>query len=326
VRKRDAWFDILPGVRLKLYDAGHILGSAISVLDIAEQAEHHRLAFTGDVGTPGMPLLYDPEAPRDEVHTLLMESTYGSRVHEETGLALDRLAQAVAAVCARGGKMIVPAFSLGRTQTLVYFLHQLTDAGRIPRFPIYVDSPLAVDLTDLYRKHREDFDLESASHFAGKNHLPLAFRNLTYIRSVQESKALNQAEGPLMIISASGMMTAGRVVHHLRHSIDDERNAIFITGYQAEGTLGRKILEGEKSVSLYGRQYNVRAEVLLFNEFSAHADRSDLQQLAEEMRGLKRIYLVHGEPHQADDLKAQLEAAHPEWEVVRPNEGDRVSL
>jgi metallo-beta-lactamase family protein len=269
-----------------------------------------------------MPLLYDPQMPEEEVETLLLESTYGSRVHEPMDTALDRLARTITAVCARGGKMIVPAFSLGRTQTLVYWLHQLTDAGKIPRFPIYVDSPLAANLTDVYRAHRGDYDLESAADFAGSNHWPLAFQNLTYVQSVEQSKALNDAAGPLMIISASGMMTAGRVVHHLRHSIEDERNALFITGYQAEGTLGRRILEGEKSVELHGRRYGVRADVLLFNEFSAHADRLQLQRMAEAVPGLERVYLVHGEPHQADDLQRQLAAAHPAWEVVRPNEGD----
>jgi metallo-beta-lactamase family protein len=326
VRASDAWFDVGPGVRLKLYDAGHILGSAISMLEFQEDGRRRSVAYTGDVGPAGMPLMHNPQPPREEVETLLLESTYGSREHENFDLAVGRLAEAVQRVCGRGGKMIIPAFSLGRTQTLVYILHRLTDTGRIPRFPIYVDSPLAVDLTDVYRENWRDYDVESEEDFAGDDHRPLAFRNLTYIRSVRESKELNNRPGPFMVISASGMMTNGRVVHHLRHSIGDERNAILITGYQALGTLGRKILEGAPVVDLYGSRMPVKAEVLLFNEFSAHADRRQLQRLAEAMPGVQRVFLVHGEPHQADDLRVQLQSAHPDWEVHRPEQGAVVHM
>ena len=325
-RVSDEWIDIAEGLKLKQYDAGHILGSAISVLEWGESDRKRRLAYSGDVGSPGTPLLYDPQVPLEEVETLILESTYGSREHEPLEEAMERLARAVRAVCERGGKMIVPAFSLGRTQVLVYVLHELTDAGRIPRFPIYVDSPLAVSLTDVYREHRHDYDLESSADFVGSEHRPLAFRNLTYIRSVRESKKLNSKKGPFMVVSASGMMTAGRVVHHLKHSIGEAANAVFITGYQAKGTLGRRILEGARVVELLGRRRQVEAKVFLFNEFSAHADRRQLQELAEQVSGLKRVFLVHGEPHQADDLKGQLETAHPEWEVTRPSEGDTVNF
>jgi len=326
VRSGGGWVEIAAGVRLKLYDAGHILGSAISVLEFQEGGSTRSLVYSGDVGSRGTPLLHDPQMPLETIETLILESTYGSRRHEPFPQALVRLAQAVNAVCRRGGKMIVPAFSLGRTQALVYLLHKLTDVGSIPRFPIFVDSPLAVNLTDVYRAYRADFDVESEEDFEGPDHVPLAFRNLSYIRSVQESKQLNALPGPFMVISASGMMTAGRVVHHLRNTVEDERNGIFITGYQAAGTLGRRLVEGERVITLFGEPKQVRAEVLLFNEFSAHADAVELQQLAEQMRGLKRIFLVHGEPHQADDLAAQLRKAHPEWEVTRPEEGDVVRL
>jgi len=325
-RNQKAWFSVAPGIRLKFYDAGHILGSAISVLELTEGTSNQRVVYSGDVGPLGMPLLFDPMVPKEEAATLILESTYGSRAHENLDTAMERLAEAVNKVCARGGKMIVPAFSLGRTQVIVYILHKLTDNGLIPRFPIYVDSPLAVNLTDVYREHRSDYDLESWADFSGPDHRPLSFSNLTYVRSVRESKELNSKPGPFMVISASGMMTAGRVVHHLRHNIDDKRNAIFITGYQAQGTVGRRILEGARSVELYGSRRAVRAEVFLFNEFSAHADRSGLQAMAEQITGLKRVFLVHGEPHQADDFKLQLQAAHPEWEVQRPIEGDTFSL
>ncbi|MEX0649609.1 MAG: MBL fold metallo-hydrolase [Candidatus Andersenbacteria bacterium] len=325
VREAKQWHEIADGIRLKFYDAGHILGSAVTVLEFSVGGKPFRLAYTGDVGPSDMPLLHNPEVPEEEIDLLLMESTYGSRVHQPLEQSLDRLAQTITTICKRGGKMIVPAFSLGRTQMFVYIVHKLTDEGRIPRFPIYVDSPLASDITDVHHAHQGNYDKETAEDF-GEGHGPLAFRNLTYTRSVEESKGLNDAKGPLMIISASGMMTAGRVVHHLRHSISDPANAVFITGYQAQGTLGRRLVEGAKRVELYGDWRDVGAEILLFNEFSAHADSVQLQRYAESMSGIKRVALVHGEPSQADDLKNQLAAAHSDWEVLRPNEGDVIEL
>ncbi|MEX1111863.1 MAG: MBL fold metallo-hydrolase [Candidatus Andersenbacteria bacterium] len=325
VRESKDWHSISDTMKLKFYDAGHILGSAVTVLEFPLNGKQFRLAYTGDLGSSDMPLLPDPEPPLEPIDLLLMESTYGSRVHEGLDKALDRLAQAITDICNRGGKMIVPAFSLGRTQMFVYVVHKLTDEGRIPRFPIFVDSPLATDITDVHRAHKGNYDTETVDDF-GEGHGPLSFRNLSYTRSVEESKRLNDMQGPLMIISASGMMTAGRVVHHLRHSISNPANAVFITGYQAEGTLGRRILEGAKRVELYGDWFDVKAQTFLFNEFSAHADSVQLQQYAEAIPSVKQIALVHGEPHQADDFKAQLEKAHPEWKVVRPSEGDVIDL
>jgi metallo-beta-lactamase family protein len=324
VRENGGWHPVCEGVDLKLYDAGHILGSAISVLWFKE--ENCLIAYTGDMGPEGMPLLYDPEIIEEEVETVICESTYGSRKHESLDDALGRLAKVISSVCERGGKMIVPAFSLGRTQTIVYLLHKLTDTGQIPRFPIFVDSPLAADLTKVYRNHRNNYDEETWSDFSGGNHMPLAFRNLRYVASRSESISLNDKKGPFMVISASGMMTAGRVVHHLKHCLSDKRNAVFITGYQAEGTMGRRILEGAKTVEIFGDRVLVKAQVELINELSAHADRDELQLYLEGVRGLKRVILVHGEPHQADDLKQQLEEAHSEWEVHRPDEGDSVNF
>lgn len=325
VRDYGKWHDVAEGVRLKFYDAGHILGSAITVLELMIEGKPYRIAYSGDIGPNDMPLLPDPEVPEEEIDLLLLESTYGSRTHEPLAQALDHLAEAIKKVCDRGGKMIVPAFSLGRTQMFVYVVHKLVDEGKIPRFPIYVDSPLATDITDIYRGHRDNYDEESIEDFR-KGDWPLSFRNLTYTRSVQESKKLNGAKGPMMIISASGMMTAGRVVHHLRHSISDAANAVFITGYQAEGTLGRSILEGEKRVELYGDWFDVRAEILLFNEFSAHADSVQLRDFAAKTPGVKQIALVHGEPHQADDLMEQLKQDRSSWTVTRPSEGDTITL
>ncbi|MGH9856291.1 MAG: MBL fold metallo-hydrolase RNA specificity domain-containing protein, partial [Acidobacteriota bacterium] len=324
-RHTNAWQEIDTQIKLKFYDAGHILGSAITVLEWQERGMPKRLAYTGDMGPRNIPLLHDPETPQESVDTLLLESTYGARQHEPLSGAIDRLAQTITNICQRGGKIIVPAFSLGRTQMLVYIIHKLTDEGRIPRFPIYVDSPLATDITHIYRKHAEEYDKETTQDF-GEEHKPLAFRNLTYTRSVEESKELNDAKGPFMIIAGSGMMTAGRVVHHLRHSIHNKKNALFITGYQAEGTLGRRILEGAPRVELYGDWFPVKTEVLVFNEFSAHADQTELRAYAKNLSGLTTIALVHGESSQADTLQELLQADNPSWNVVRPHEGDSIEL
>lgn len=324
VRKNNEWHSVCEGIDLKLYDAGHILGSAVSVLRFKE--DNCSIAYTGDLGAKGVPLLYDPNIPKEEIETVICESTYGSRKHEKLDNAMNRLAEVINKVCSRGGKMIVPAFSLGRTQAIVYLLHKLTDDGHIPRFPIYVDSPLAADLTKVYRNHRDDYDEESWSDFSGADDMPLSFRNLRYVASRSESITLNDKKGPFMIISASGMMTAGRVVHHLKHCLGDKKNAVFITGYQAEGTMGRRILEGARSVDIHGDRIPVRAQVELINELSAHADRDELQAYLEGIPGLKRVILVHGEPHQADDFRQQLKKAHSDWEVWRPDEGGSISF
>ena len=319
------WQEILPGVRLKFYDAGHILGSAVSVLSWEEEGSERTLAYTGDLGPNGVPLLHDPETPEEKIDTLIMESTYGDRVHDPFDAAYNRLAETIVRVCERGGKIIVPAFSLGRTQVLVYIIHKLTDQGRIPRFPIFVDSPLATNLTDVYKANRQNYDEETVEDF-GSDHTPLAFRNLRYVQSANESKELNIMKGPFMVIAGSGMMTGGRVVHHLRHSIDKPHNAVFITGYQAEGTLGRRLLEGASNVDLYGVNFPVNAEIFLFNEFSAHADSVQLASYASSLRGLTRTFLVHGEHHQADALRDRLLGTHPHWDVQIAKEGRTFSL
>jgi metallo-beta-lactamase family protein len=321
VRETNNWFEIEQGFRLKFYDAGHILGSAVSVVEAGTGSDRQTIAYTGDLGPTDWPLLRDPEVPKETVATVLAESTYGSRRHLPLEQALGRLAADITRIAERGGKIIIPAFALGRTQGLVYLLHRMTDEQHIPRLPMYVDSPLATRLTQVFQRHPEDYDEETANFMRG-GHPPLAFRNLRYTQSVEESKALNTTPGPFILVSSSGMMTAGRVIHHLRHCISDSRNAILITGYQAAGTLGRQLLEGVAAVELYGENFPVKAEVLLYNEFSAHADRTQLRSYIEQIRGVERVVLVHGEPHQADDLKEELTKAHPRWRVHRPNEGD----
>lgn len=325
-RDNDAWQEILPGVSLKFYDAGHILGSAITVLKYEEDGKTHHICYTGDIGPKGVPLLHDPEIPNEDIETLLMESTYGNRTHTPLEQAKSELAQAIKKVCDRNGVMVVPAFSLGRTQMLVYIIHKLVDIGAIPRFPIYVDSPLATDITQLYRAHADVYDVETRADFAREDDRPLAFRNLEYIHTVQESKALNGKKGPFMIISASGMMAAGRVVHHLRNTISNPNNAVFITGYQARGTTGRRILSGAKNIELHGEWFPVRSEVFLFNEFSAHADQPQLVNFAKNITGLQQIALVHGEEQEAKTLSEKLHEALPRVTSTYPHEGSTISI
>ncbi len=325
-REDETWHEILPGIQIRFYDAGHILGSSIIVLRYTDEGAVKHIAYTGDVGPRGMPLLHDPEIPKEEIHTLLMESTYGNRTHLPLSDAEDRLAAAIISVCKRKGAIVVPAFSLGRTQMLVYTIHKLTDEKRIPRFPIFVDSPLATDITSIYRKYRREYDDQTSVDFTREGDAPLAFRNLQYTHSVEESKQLNGKQGPFMVISASGMMTAGRVVHHLRNTISDPKNAIFVTGYQAAGTTGRKILRGEKNIELMGERFPVRAEAFLFNEFSAHADAPQLTELASSISGLQTIALVHGEPEESQALEGVLRKRNEKWNIVRPNEGETISI
>ncbi|MDZ4225406.1 MAG: MBL fold metallo-hydrolase [Candidatus Andersenbacteria bacterium] len=316
-----SWHELWPGWRLKFYDAGHILGSAITMLEVDNGGGKKRLVYTGDVGAKNVPLLYDPEVPEEEVETVLTESTYGGRDHEPLEQAIERMAQVINKVVDRGGKIIVPAFSLGRTQMIVYILHKLTDEKKIPRVPIFVDSPLAVEVTDVFKEHKDDYDKETVVDFSHAVR-PLTFRNLTYVRDIEESKSLNVKPGPYVVISASGMMSSGRVVHHLRHSISDPRNAVLITGYQAQGTMGRQLLEGVKKVELLGDLFPVKAEVEVFNEFSAHPDHQELKEYLGRFKGVKRVFLVHGEAEQAEEFKRELERKHPEWQVRYPMEGE----
>lgn len=321
VRESKAWFTIAPNLHIKFYDAGHILGSAVTVLESLEQNKSVRIAFTGDLGRANTPLLPDPEMITDQVSLLLLESTYGDRLHQPVEEAADRLIKIISDVSARGGKIIVPAFALGRTQELIYVLHKLTDAGKLPRIPMYVDSPLASKITDVFVRHPENYDRESWDEFGSRGELPLAFRNLKFTHTVDESKRLNREPGPFLVISASGMCEAGRILHHLSNGITDAKNVILITGFQAQHTLGRRIAEGERTVRIFGERYHVRAQVEVLNEFSAHADAAELLHYAEHVPGLKQVLLVHGESNSARNLSEHLTRIHPTWNVsaAEPN-------
>lgn len=286
-----------PGLVMESYDAGHILGSSSIVLTHGKL----RLAFSGDVGRPGLPIIRDPQ-PLPPVDYLIMESTYGGRKHPQTGDALGKIEAIVKRTISGGGRLIVPAFAVGRTQELVLLLHQLMNEQRLPAVPIFVDSPLALNVTEVFRAHPECFDDETNAYLRNDQD-PFGFKRLTYIRDANESKALNDRKGPFIVISASGMCEAGRILHHLRNNIGDRKNTVLLTGYQAENTLGRKLKDGWKSVRIFGIPTEVVAHVESLDELSAHADAGELLNWMEPMTPtLKKVFLVHGEPAQSNAL------------------------
>ncbi|KAA3644673.1 MAG: MBL fold metallo-hydrolase [Chloroflexi bacterium] len=289
-------FEPIPGVIAQFHEAGHILGSAAISLDIEEKGRKVRLWFSGDVGRPNMPLIRDPKMPTDADY-LLMECTYGYKPHEPYGKAHEELMSVVNKTLKRGGKVIIPAFAVGRTQELVYALHRMMDERTVPQVPVYVDSPLAVNVTDVFRAHPECFDEEAREMIESDEHrAALGFDTLTYIRSVDESKALNGMDEPMIIISASGMLEAGRIRHHLVNNIDDERNTLLIVSWQAPHTLGRRMLEGHDQVKIFGETHDVKMRVERANGFSAHGGQTLLREYADAVKGsVKDIFLVHGE-------------------------------
>ncbi|MEM8953442.1 MAG: MBL fold metallo-hydrolase [Verrucomicrobiota bacterium] len=294
---------IADGVTVTFIDAGHILGSAQVVLDVHEFEvdRRKRLVFSGDVGRGSSTILNDPAIPRD-VDFLLMESTYGAREHERGTRADEKLAKILKRALERGGKVIIPSFAVGRTQTLIYVLHQLAEAGVIPEVPIYVDSPLAVSATEIFRLHPECFN-EEVYEFLFEKRNPFGFEALTLIRSVKGSKDLNASEEAAIIISASGMCEAGRILHHLRNNIGDEHATILFVGYCAENTLGWKIRHGWEEVNIFGEPHTVSAAVEILDAFSGHADRSELLEYFDAISGPKeRVWLVHGERAQSEAL------------------------
>lgn len=296
---------VLPGVSCTFLDAGHVLGSAIVQLDIDRASDRLRLVFSGDLGRRNMAILRDPEVP-EPPDVLLVESTYGDRLHSPMAGMEDQLTQVVNRVVQRKGKILVPSFSLERTQEFVYALHRLTDRGTIPPIPIYVDSPLSVRITEIFKLHPECFDEETRA-FMRENGDPFGFGNLRYISTVEDSKALNGLEGPMMIVAASGMCEAGRILHHLRNAVEDSRNMVLIIGYQAEHTLGRRIAERQPEVKIFGVEYPLEAEVVVMDAFSAHADRDDLVDFVTRCRdNLKRAFVVHGEEGQSLALAKRL--------------------
>jgi metallo-beta-lactamase family protein len=303
--------NIAPGVTLTFHDAGHMLGSAIVVLDIEDRDAHRdvRLVFSGDVGRAGIPIIRDPQTV-DRADILIMESTYGDRLHGTIADAEAILEKTVQETYKRGGSIVTPAFAVGRTQQLVYTLHKLSEQGDIPRMPIYVDSPLAVNTTSIYALHPECYDDEIREFVLQPGNInPFGFDDLTYIRSVEESKRLNFQMNPSIIISASGMAEFGRVLHHLKNRIEDRRNTVLINSFQAPHTLGRRLADGEKKVRIFGEEYQVHAQVVAIDGFSGHADYSELLDWVGAMhKKPERVFLVHGEEPAAFAMKQRLEA------------------
>ena len=303
---RSGGFDISPEFHIDSYDAGHILGSSSLVLTITENGKKATIVFSGDIGRYNQPILNDPITPPANADVLLCESTYGDREHE-AGDPAELLAAIVNRVAKRGGSIVVPAFAIGRAQTFMYYLRQLEDQQRIPRLPVYVDSPMALSATDLYLKYREDHDLEFTREDANGKGDPLDVHQFHLTRTADESKQINNVKTPCIIISASGMVTGGRVMHHLVQRLPDARNAVILAGFQAQGTRGRALQEGAKTLRLFGQEIPVNAEVIQLGQFSAHAGKSELLRW---LTGLpappKQTYLVHGEPSAAQSLQSAI--------------------
>lgn len=298
----DAPIHPFPGLEVVYRDAGHILGSATITLTIEEGGRTVRLGFTGDLGKSGRPILRDPQ-PIGDVDYLICESTYGVKVHDPPDQAKEGLATLISETAARGGRVVIPAFAVGRTQEIVHRLDQLMNEGRLPPIPMFVDSPLAVNVTDVFRRHPECYDAELHAYMMSDPD-PFGFERLAYIRDVEDSKRLNQSTIPAVIISASGMATAGRILHHLRHSIENPADTVLIVGYCAPHTLGRRIVERQENVEIFGEKLRLRAQVEVMNTYSAHADGPELLRFVTQLDPdrLRHIFLVHGETERQDPL------------------------
>ncbi len=302
-------FDVSPEFHFVAYDAGHILGSTSLELTISENGEKIVVVFSGDIGRYDQPILNDPVTPSSNADVLLCESTYGDRDHQ-AGDAAELLAAVVNRVAGRGGSIVIPAFAIGRTQTFMYYLRELEDQKKIPRLPVYVDSPMALSATDLYVKYREDHDVEFSrieSGNGGKGD-PLNVHEFHLTRTADQSKAINNVKTPCIIVSASGMVSGGRVLHHLAQRLPDARNAVILAGFQAQGTRGRALQEGAKTLRLFGQEVIVKAEVIVMGQFSAHAGKSELMRWLKGLPSApKQTYLTHGEPAAAQSLERAIQ-------------------
>lgn len=299
-------FAPVPGVVARFVEAGHILGSAAVSLEIEEQSRKIRFWFSGDIGRFKLPLLRDPVLP-DEVDYLLMESTYGDKSHAEPGKAYEEFQEVVRRTLKRGGKMIIPAFAVGRTQELVYHLNMMMFTRDVPPVPVFVDSPLAVNASQVFKKHPEIFDDETRWFVQQASHPALDFKMLKYVQSVEESKALNLRDDPMIIISASGMAETGRILHHLKNNIEDPKNTVCIVSWQAPHTLGRMLADREKRIKIFGEPYNVKAEIATIGGLSGHAGQDLLTRYAvNTKRTVKKVFLVHGEAVPAAALSEKL--------------------
>jgi metallo-beta-lactamase family protein len=322
----DTLLEPIPGVSARFVEAGHILGSAAIVLDIEERGRKFRLWFSGDIGRFNKPLIRDPVMP-EEADYLLMECTYGDKPHNDPEESYSELRAVVNRTFDRGGKIIIPAFAVGRTQELVYYLHQMIDGGEIPHIPVYVDSPLAVNISEVFREHTECFDKQTWEFMQSDVHRSaLGFDLLTYVRTVEESKSLNDRKEPMIIISASGMAETGRILHHLKNNVENPKNTVLICSWQAPNTLGRRIADREERIKIFGDSYIRRCEVATIGGFSAHAGQYLLRDYALTVKDqVKKVFLVHGEERGAAPLMEILKGKgmddvhfpeiHSSWEI-----------
>ena len=321
-------FEVSDGIQCRHEDAGHMLGSASVALTLKEGSHTCHLAFTGDLGRSELPILRDPVFIGDEAEFLISESTYGGRLHAPVSTMEQQLLDPIQRTVERRGKIIIPGFAVGRTQELVYVLHKLSVEGKIDYLPIFVDSPLSVNVTDVFRRHPECFDEETKAILNSPDHNdPFGFERLTYIRDVEHSKELNDRPGPFIVIAASGMCDNGRIVHHLANGVGDARNMVLITGYQAENTLGKKLVDKQPVVNIFGEPHEVKAEVVVLNSFSGHADSNELLSYISrfDRKRTKRVFLVHGDPDQAEKLSGGLQGAGFR-EISIPARGDKAIL
>jgi metallo-beta-lactamase family protein len=318
---------LMKGLGFEFINAGHILGSSFVRMVLRDSEEPEKpekiVLFTGDIGRYGEPILHDP-TPVAEADYLVLESTYGDREHPAIDVR-ERLAEIVNATYARGGHLLIPAFAVGRTQTILYHLRELEEAGRIPILPVYVDSPMASSATRLYLRHKEDHDLEMKDLLDERRH-PLATKRFNLARTRDESRRITAEEEPTIVISASGMCTGGRILHHLRKRLPEERNTVLFVGFQAAGTRGRRILDGEKEVRIFGQMVPVKAHVEMLDNLSAHGDHHDiLRWLGGFKRPPSRVFLVHGELEAAESLREKI-VSRLGWPVTVPDYQDEVAL
>lgn len=319
------WFDVTPNVKAKFLEAGHIMGAAMVVLEIKEDGKVHTLGFSGDLGRNLLPIIRDP-AQMPAVDTLICESTYGNRKHEDIQSAKSQLRDIVIETSKKGGKVLIPAFSLERTQEIVYELHLLWDAKEIPAMPIIIDSPLATKVTKVFMKHPECYDKDMYEQFLAKAHNPFQFSLVRYTESVEESKALNGTPGPMVIMAGSGMCEAGRIRHHFKNEIEDARNAIVAVGYMAEHTLGRRIIDKSvKEVKIFNKVYQKKAKTTYINAYSGHADMADLDSFVLGIEGLKKLILVHGELDQMEPFAERM-GKLIDAEIVIPEREEEIEV
>jgi metallo-beta-lactamase family protein len=312
------------GLSYQSYDAGHMLGSSVVALEERRNGRRVRMIYSGDIGRPGLPIIRDPD-PIPPAEYLIMESTYGGRFHKSGTHVVNKLADVINRTCRRGGRIVVPSFAVGRTQQLVVLLHELVKQERIPSIPLFVDSPLAVNVTAVFRRHPECFDAETLQ-WIHDGEDPFGFKRLQYIREAAESRKLNSLHGPFVVISASGMCEVGRILHHLRNTIEDPRNTVLITGFQAENTLGRKLVEKCREVRIFGEPMTVRAEISSLDELSGHADQGELLAWLRPLAGqLKHVFLVHGERWQSETLAGLIRSEFG-LSVTVPEPGDSFQL